>query len=248
MEPVLLGYFAKSVTRNLKAPGVEEVCSVSGCVSSPPSGWVDLWRHNDFGVYDSERLAESVVHDAFQILVEPDPASKPPWKVTLRQEPFPNGQLFAYKMFPTLFGVEGPEDLPVDGSKVEPLSEPFEKLGYDVVERAGGCVLGFGCSPLSCNGRAFDLAVNRHCLFDDPAEALRRAEEFGRSHGRVAEPGPYVVIEVWRRRGPVLDREACAASAQPIDPNLIRHAVKGPLANAKSASSSPDQPAVEARG
>lgn len=235
MEPVLIGYFPKSVSHEPRPPGVEEICSVGGCISKGPRGWVDLWRHNEWAVYDTERLAEGVVCDAYVIDVLPDPAAAPPWKVILRQEPFPNGQLFAYKMFPVRFRPEGREDLTIDPSKVAPLSERFEKLGYDVVGCDGGCTLGFSCSPLSCNGRAGDLPVNRHCLFDDAAEALRRAEEFGLSNGKGAEPGAYVAVEVWRRRGPLLDRVNCAASSDVLSPSLIRHAVKGPLQQAMTA-------------
>jgi hypothetical protein len=235
MEPVLIGYFPKSVSREPGSPGIEEICSVSGCISAGPSGWVDLWRHNEWAVYDTERLAEGAVCDAFLIDVEPDPTATPPWKVTLRQPPFPNGQLFAYKLFPVRFRPEGPESLAIDAAKVAPLSDRYEKLGYDAVVCDGGCVLGFGCSPLSCNGRAGDLPVNRYCLFDDPAEALRQAEKLGATHGEGGEPGAYVAVEVWRRRGPLLDRASCAASSDPLDPNLIRHAARGPLRSRMTA-------------
>ena len=224
MEPILIGYFPKSVSHEPRLPGGEEICSVSNCISSGPAGWVDLWRHNDFAVYDSERVAESVVHDAFRIDVQPDPEARPPWKVTLHQDPFPNGQLFAYKLFPVRFHADREEPLDLPASAVEPLSDRYERLGYDAVIQEGGCHLGFGCSPLSCNGRAGSITVNRHCLLDDAAEALRRANEFARGQGQGAEPGAYVAVEVWRRIAPPLDRGACAAASTGIDPGLIRHA------------------------
>ncbi len=41
------------------------------------------------------------------------------------------------------------------------------------------------------------MKVNEHCLLDDAAEAFRLAVPFSREEG--AEPGPYFVVEVWRR-------------------------------------------------
>lgn len=59
----------------------------------------------------------------------------------------------------------------------------------------------FGRPPLSpfCNRRCSDIAINRFCLLDTAADGLIRAEEFSNGGG---EPEPYVVIEVWRKRGP----------------------------------------------
>ena len=57
-------------------------------------------------------------------------------------------------------------------------------------------VLGFGCSPLSCNGMAVKIAVNRYCRLDDLDNAFVIAKRF--AAGGV-EPGPYVIIEVLQR-------------------------------------------------
>lgn len=229
-EPVLIGYFPKSILRRQHAPGVEEICNVSNHASAAPAGWVDLWRHNDLAVFNTERLAESVLHDAFEILVEPEPGAKPPWKVTLHQEPFTNGRMMAYKLIPIRFRPDGEEPIPFDSGPVQPLSDQYERLGWDVVQCEGGDHLGFGCSPLFCNGRASDIPVNTHCLLEDGAEAVRHAREFAQSRGTLAEPGPYVAVEVWGRRGGPLEREHCAGSSDGIDPSLIEHALRGALA------------------
>ena len=229
MEPVLIGYFPKSISHEPRMQGVEEICSVSGCISPGPGGWINLWRHNDFAVYDTERLAESVVADAFQIVVEPEPAARPPWKVTLCQDPFPNGQLLAYKIFPVRYRPDGEEPIEVTGVAPEPLSDRYQRLGYDAVICEGGCYLGFGCSPLSCNGRASYLPINAHCLLENADEAHRWARKLAASGGQEGEPGSYVVIEVWRRSGPPLDRETCSSASSGIDPKLIEHAARGPL-------------------
>ena len=54
-------------------------------------------------------------------------------------------------------------------------------------------MLGFGCSPLSCNGMAESVAVNDFCLVDDIKTALAAARRFGIQQ---PEPGPYVIVEV----------------------------------------------------
>jgi hypothetical protein len=67
-----------------------------------------------------------------------------------------------------------------------------------VVSRS--CGSSFECSPLSCNGAAERVEVNEYCLVDDPAEAFRLAALFSRLEEGY-EPGPYFVVEVWRREG-----------------------------------------------
>lgn len=89
-----------------------------------------------------------------------------------------------------------PKDLPSLPRDAAPLD--FYTLGYDVVERnAAMGILGFGCSPLSCNGMAKNIPVNEYCLFDDLDAALDAARRFGVEQ---PEPGPYVVIEVLAKR------------------------------------------------
>ena len=56
--------------------------------------------------------------------------------------------------------------------------------------------LGFGCSPLSCNGMAERVPVNSYCLVDGVNDAVAGAKQFAREQ---PEPGPYVVIEVLHR-------------------------------------------------
>ena len=69
-----------------------------------------------------------------------------------------------------------------------------QRLGYDVVERdAATGMLGFGCSPLSCNGMAESIPVNEFCLIDDLETALAAARRFGMEQ---PEPGPFVIVEV----------------------------------------------------
>jgi hypothetical protein len=98
----------------LKAAGVEEVCSVSTCVSEDPDGWIDRWLHNEMWAYDSPELAWSVVSE------------------TARGE----FDLYAYQMFPVEF-VEGEQrPFAIPPLHVQPLPGSFERLGYDAVSRS----------------------------------------------------------------------------------------------------------------
>jgi len=65
----------------------------------------------------------------------------------------------------------------------------------------------FEHSPLWCNGWWSKVAVNRYCLLDEVEEAFRLARHFSDGHQEKpgsyvgpAEPGPYFVVEVLRRR------------------------------------------------
>jgi hypothetical protein len=188
MNPNLIGYFPKRV-RNLNAGleragadsaaaaslPMEEIASVSDCVSPGPDGWRDANRHNFYEFFDTPALAWSLV---------------PPQS----QGEF---QLFAYRLYPVQF-VEGqqqewqlwPE------LTVAPMPESFVRLGWDAA--TGGDGLALGCSPLSCNGKAGTVGlppVNRYCLASSERDGFELARLFSIEQ---PEPGPYCVVEVWR--------------------------------------------------
>jgi hypothetical protein len=177
MEPTLIGYFPKQVVPAsdwFKARRVSEVCSVSGHVSPGPPEWMDRWAHNQMGAFDDEQVAWGVVPGG--------PANTA-------------YHMLAYRQFPVVFDHGEQRPLAIPPLAVRPLSAGYRRLGYDVVSRCGGYA--FECSPLSCNYAAEMTTVNEHCLVDDAAEAFRLAVRFSREEG--AEPGPYYVVEVWRR-------------------------------------------------
>lgn len=176
-NPILIGYFPKQVVTwpDWPAAGrVTEVCSVSEHVSAGPEGWLDRWAHNDMWAYDDEQAAWAVV-----------PCG--PSNADFR--------MFAYRLFPVVFDKGRQQPFAIPPLAVQPLPAGYRLLGCDVVSRCGGS--SFECSPLSCNDAARMTQVNGHCLLDDPAEAFRLAVRFSREEG--AEPGPYYVVEVWRR-------------------------------------------------
>jgi hypothetical protein len=62
-----------------------------------------------------------------------------------------------------------------------------------VIGKSDMGILGFECSPLSCNSIAAEYPVNAHCLLDDLAMAVAAAEHFSIEQ---PEPGMYYIAEV----------------------------------------------------
>jgi len=75
----------------------------------------------------------------------------------------------------------------------EPVPSDFVCLGFDAVSRSAADVLGFECSPLSCNGLASDTATTDGCLFPTLDAAVGGARQFAREQ---PEPGDYYVLQV----------------------------------------------------
>ena len=183
LEPVFVGFLARRVAPRpsdflARAP-IDDVCSVSECISPGAPDRIQRWAHNAASFYDTEALAWSVVPDA-----ERD-----------------TYMLFAYRALSIRF-VDGDGEpwSPRDewpGLPAEPDLSAYQRIGYDVVGCSGGAA--FDCSPLSCNGVANEHPVNAHCLVDDVDVAMELGRAFTRE-GAGVEPGPYHVVEVWRRR------------------------------------------------
>ena len=174
MEPVLVGYFPKQSYPPppvLLEARVKEIGSVSRCLSDGPPGWLDLGKHNEWGCYNDPDTAWSLV---------------PP---TRRMD----YQLYAYEVYSMEFYDGAAHALEIPPLEVTPLNEDFRPVGWDVVSRSTG--QGFECSPLSCNQMVEFFTVNEYCLvsFHDAQSLAARAEREG------CEPGPYVVVNVWRR-------------------------------------------------
>ena len=172
MSLVFAGYFPKRIALGdewLKAPFVQEIWSVSECISKGPPDWIDQWRHNDFGLFDTRELAESVV-----------PESDRTGYTTV-----------GYRVWDRMFDQGKEVPLPTDPPSVPGPEPGFMSRGFDAVARSGS--FGFACSPLSCNGGASSLPTNERCLFRTLDEAISGAREFSTGPW---EPGPYWVVEV----------------------------------------------------
>ena len=193
MSPIFLGYRAKQPwTPDPKwwpaeASNVEHVCSVSDCLCEPPPGFVERWDFNRAYCYPTEALALATVPEG-------------------RVRDYP---LFAYWFMPVARDAAGreyplsPHDHFV--SDGEPLSpdpgelRDYEVLGYDIVSTQGTASYGFECSPLSCNGMAERVNVNRFCLVDRLDVALEAARTWNAEElppEELVEPGNYIVVKV----------------------------------------------------
>ena len=181
-EPKLIGYFARPTARRKDWPHaevVEEICNASTCMSACDWDWINEWRHNEMWVFDSPELALEVVP----------------------VERRPGCDLYAYRLFPVRFVESRREPFAIPDVAPASLDATFERLGYDLVSRSQDNK--FECSPISCNGLAADVPVNRHCLLDDAESAFALAETLEVAGQPMrGEPGPYFVVEVWRQLVP----------------------------------------------
>ena len=131
---------------------------------------MEHWRHNDLGFFNTSDDAWSIV---------------PPHTKDFR--------LFAYAIVPMRFVPAGEEPLEITVHDVEPLPTSFVSLGFDVVNKTFSAF--FECSPLTCNGMADEVPVNRFCLLGTLTEAITFAQRCAREE---PESGPFYVIEVFR--------------------------------------------------
>lgn len=174
MEPVFVGYFPKRLYPPppvLLEARVREIGSVSRCLSSGPPGWFDQGQHNDWGCYADPDTAWSMVPSTDRA----------------------DYRLYAYEVYPMKFVDGAAHALEIAPLEVAPLDEAFQPVGWDAVSRSGG--YGFECSPLSCNQMVEFFTVNAYCLvgLTDAQTLAANADRDG------CEPGPYVVVNVWRQ-------------------------------------------------
>ncbi len=167
------GYFVKRIApkpESLDAPLVREICSVSDCISSAPDGWIEHWLHNELGWFNRPS-------DAFAVI---PPGERARYR------------LFAYRIYPQLFRNGRPREivLPADVHP-DPIPGAFKSLGFDSVNKSMQSVLGFECSPLSCNLMAAEVHTNEHCLFDSLEAAIAGATRFSIEQ---PEPGDYYIV------------------------------------------------------
>jgi hypothetical protein len=180
-----IGYLAKYTAKRqgYLPETVEEICSVSCCISKSPAG-----QHpSRMGFCPSETLAQRV------ICAKPDRAAY---------------DLYAYFMLPVAFEDDGEmrdlnhaeRDVLAEAENgVGPMPPGYVCLGWDFATNSLGWETWplFGCSPLTCNGLAQNIATNRFGLIDDIDRAFAVAGEIVSTP---CEPGPYYLVQVWRKQ------------------------------------------------
>lgn len=177
MNAILVGYSLRNTYKQSEwLPNVDEIASVSSCISQEPGMDVSAWRHNDYWFFDSPGLA-------YENLAIVEPEASPDFY-----------DLYAFKLYPVVFEDGEMREESVQIGEIVPLSPEFPFLGYDAVSCSAG--FAFECSPLSCNAIANEMSVNRFCLFTTLDDAMAAARRFSRGG---YEPGPYYVLEVYRQ-------------------------------------------------
>jgi hypothetical protein len=189
---VFLGYCAKRfgpLPEHHDWGEATEVCSASGCIAGRPPKWFD----DPFGPPVLNRAGcTNTAAAARERVPEPERAAY---------------RIFAYRAIPAVFDKTGPTPKVAEEEELfeacsylaELPSEQdlsgFDRLGFDVVQYSDA--INWGCSPLTCNYKYQYHAINRYCLIDTVEGAEEAARAFAR---REPEPGPYIVIEVFRER------------------------------------------------
>ncbi len=177
MIPV--GYMFKTVSEKpgwLKTTEVQNIYSVSGCVSEDFSNWFDDWKHNGYWLFDNPELMKSIAKNK---------------NISLQDM-----KLFFYRASEIEWDISEakwnkyqPEESFTTNIEI-PIEAKLE--GFDVVSfsQHTSCE----CSPLSCNSLAEEIKVNSHCLLPsyEKAKALIESGKL-----KDCEPGPYRIFEVY---------------------------------------------------
>jgi len=178
--PILIpaGYMLKKIAKGpgyLKAPQVEGLFSVSGCISKEFTDFIKHWKHNKYLFFDSPAKIHEICK-AENIDVT-------------------GMELFFYEIHAEQFDEKTSkwEALRIEDTFETNILLPQESefLGFDIASHS--CGTGPECSPLSCNLLADEFPVNRLCLLDSFDEAVRLTKTVDLSK---CEPGPYRIIRV----------------------------------------------------
>jgi hypothetical protein len=171
------GYMAKIVYRNtgfLRMPNIEDIYSISACISNHFADYVQYWKHNGFWLFDSAAIIREIAAKESVDLV--------------------GASLFYYEVHEQQFDGESWDPYGPDASFPTSVEVPSAKRleGFDVATFS--CRNVPECSPLSCNYLAREIPTNAHCLLTsfDQARTLLESGAFKNS-----EPGPYRIFAVY---------------------------------------------------
>ena len=173
-----LGYMAKRISerpRWLEVAVVDDVYAVANCVSEDFCDYVTHWRHNGFWLFDSPAIIREIAAESGLDLTD---TALIYCRGHAKQYDSENKVWTGYDQdnaFPT--NIETPLDETLAG---------FDVVTFSMQNSPE-------CSPLSCNGVAANVNVNKHCLIDSLDYAIDSLENGVFDD---AEPGPYRIIEV----------------------------------------------------
>lgn len=169
------GYMAKRVYQKpdyLKTAQVQDIYSVSACISGYFANYIRLWKHNGYWLFDAPEVILAIAQEN---LIDLTPTT-----------------LFYYEVHELEFDSKSwntfAPNFPVNVTP--PARKKLE--GFDVVTFFAKSSP--ECSPLSCNSMAEEVPTNAHCLLAsfEEAERLLNSGVFNNS-----EPGPYRIFSVY---------------------------------------------------
>ncbi len=179
MTPRLVGFFPKrnDYENPFADQGIVEICSVSQCIRRGPEEWVELWKHNDVGFYNSEEMALSIIAGEEN-----------------------DYTLFAYKLFLFCYenGVLKTETARLSEARALNLSADlsgYVSVGFDVASHLPS-VIHFECSALSCNCGFREFDVNAYCLLPNLDSAMAAQKKISE---RNYEPGEQYLLQVYKQ-------------------------------------------------
>ena len=173
------GYMAKRVVTRpdwIDARQVEDIYSVSGCVSREFADFIQYWRHNGYWLFDSPEVIGSLAKEHGLDLA--------------------GTRVFYYEVYELEFDERTNEWKPFspEASFKTNVSKPEHPMleGFDIVSFS--VHTSPECSPLSCCALAKEIETNRHCLvssFEEAKTTLETPEIW------LGEPGPYRIFAVY---------------------------------------------------
>lgn len=178
------GYMAKQVATRpewLKADRVDDIYSVSNCVSNDFADYINYWKHNGYWLFDSPEVIREAAKENSLVLT--------------------NAGLFYYEVHDQEYDEDEKSWKPFAPEPsfkteiIRPSSKTLE--GYDVV--TFHVHTSPECSPLSCNSLASEVDTNRHCLLPSFEKAKELLEE---GKFKNSEPGPYRIFAVYSVQWP----------------------------------------------
>jgi len=173
------GYIAKKIhtsTDWLNNSAVEDIWSVSNCMSEVFCDYIPHWRHNGYWLFDTPGAIRDVA--------------------TEKGIDLSACRMFYYEIHGQQYDDDNNawETFGAESSLETRVQVPAEKQleGFDVVSFSTQSAP--ECSPLSCNGLASTCAVNQHCLLASFEEAKQLIESRALEN---SEPGPFRIFAVY---------------------------------------------------